>query len=311
MVVRKLASLAIFQAHSAKVNALSFSNDSKLLATASEDRTVKIWHFNKQNQVVSRVVFESLIATSLAFSRDNQILITGEEDNVKLRCLKSRKTLKSLVGHQKKVNAVAVHPRNKLIATASEDNRVILWSLRSGEMVCTFTEHQDSVTDLAFSPDGKILASSGDANDKTVKLWFLSNNKLITLKGHSDWFGGVNSVAFSPDSKVIVSGSKDKTIKIWRVETGEEIMTLRSHQDDITSVTVSLDGILATSSKDKTTKFWQLATGKLISTMKHQEAVQNIKYMPRDSVLAMGCHDGKIKLRSQSLTSSRQLQDLL
>ena len=163
--------------------------------------------------------------------------------------------IRTLVGHQKAVNSIAVHPNNKLIASASDDKTVKLWSPKSGKQVCTFTGHEDNVLAVAFSPDGNILASSGDINDKTVRLWFLLENKSVTLKGHSDWFGGVYSIAFSPNSKFLVSGSKDKTVKVWQVDTGKEIMTLKGHEDDITSVAISADGkLIASGSKDKSLK---------------------------------------------------------
>ncbi len=167
--------------------------------------------------------------------------------------MQTRELIRTLKGHNKAVNSVAIHPKGKLIASASDDKTVNLWSLESGKQVITLKGHTDNVITVSFSPDGKVLASSGDINDKTVKLWFLSENRNITLKGHSDWFGGIDSIAFTSDSKLIASGSKDKTIKIWQVDTGKELMTLNGHSDHITSIAISSDNkLLASASKDKT-----------------------------------------------------------
>ena len=242
------------------------------------------------------MLFESDYANSIAFCPNNEVLISGEKDStIKFWSLPDRELVCTLTGHQKAVNSVAVHPKGKLIASASDDKTVNLWSVRSGKQFCTL-RHTDNVIAVAFSPNGEVLASSGDINDKTVKLWFLSDNKSITLKGHSDWFGGVYAIAFSPDSKLIASGSKDKTIKIWQVDTGKEVMTLEGHNDDITSVAISADNkILASGSKDKTLKLWALTTGKLISTINHPEKIQAVVYS-RDRILATGCSKGKIRL---------------
>jgi WD40 repeat protein len=72
----------------------------------------------------------------------------------------------------------------------------------------------------------------------------------------------VTSVAFSPDGRLIASGSKDKTIKLWDVKTGEEIRTLKGHSSWVNSVTFSPDGrLIASGSEDKTIKLWDVKTG--------------------------------------------------
>lgn len=156
------------------------------------------------------------------------------------------------------------------------------------------------------------MASSGDINDKTVKLWFLADNTNITLKGHSDWFGAVSSIAFSSDSQLIASGSKDKTIKIWQVSTGKEIITLNGHSDHVTSVSISADNqILASASKDKTLKLWSLATGKLISTITRDETIQTLAFSPDSLTLALGYSQGNIGLFKPRSLTSNPLQELL
>ena len=78
----------------------------------------------------------------------------------------------------------------------------------------------------------------------------------------------VYSVAFSPDGKTIVSGSKDKKIKLWSVETGQAIKTLAGHSNDITSVAFSPDGkTVVSGSSDKNIKLWSVETGQEIKTL--------------------------------------------
>jgi WD40 repeat protein len=76
------------------------------------------------------------------------------------------------------------------------------------------------------------------------------------LRGHSD---SITSIAFSPDSKYLASGSQDKTVKLWSVESQKEVTSLLGHNNKITSVTFSPDGkYLASGSQDKTVKLWSV-----------------------------------------------------
>ncbi|MCT7973012.1 NACHT and WD repeat domain-containing protein, partial [Laspinema olomoucense] len=108
----------------------------------------------------------------------------------------------------------------------------------------------------------------------------------------------VNSIAFSPDGKTLASGGDDNTIKLWNVETWEEIYTLPGHQDSVWSIAFSPDGkTLASGSKDKTIKLWNVETWEEIHTLPgHQNSVWSIAFSPDGKTLASGSEDKTIKL---------------
>ncbi|MEG4987323.1 serine/threonine protein kinase [Microcoleus sp. BR0-C5] len=119
---------------------------------------------------------------------------------------------------------------------------------------------------------------------------------VYTVPGHSSF---VNSLAISPDGKILASGSWDKTIKIWNLETTELIGTLTGHSDRVNSVAISYDGkMLVSGSSDETIKFWNLHSGDLLCTFPgHSMEVNSVAINPKGLVIAScGGADNTIKL---------------
>ena len=120
-----------------------------------------------------------------------------------------------------------------------------------------------------------------------------SSSSERTLTGHS---GNVSSVAFSPDGKTLVSGGY-KTIKLWNLETGKEILTLTGHSGNVSSVAISPDGkTLVSGSDDKTIKLWNPETGKKILTLTNSGNVSSVAISPDGKTLVSGSEDKTIKL---------------
>ncbi|PWI65022.1 hypothetical protein PCL_07434 [Purpureocillium lilacinum] len=118
---------------------------------------------------------------------------------------------------------------------------------------------------------------------------------LQTLEGHKD---GIRSVAFSYDSALVLSGSHDKTIRVWRTATGECIQTLEGHDGWVFSVALSHDSTLvASGSEDKTIRVWRMATGECIQTLKgHDNWVTSVAFSHDSVLLASGSDDHTIRV---------------
>ena len=105
----------------------------------------------------------------------------------------------------------------------------------------------------------------------------MTGKNLLTLEGHSDY---VRSVAISNDNTKVVTGSDDKTAKVWDIRTGKNLLTLEGHSGDVTSVAISNDNTkIVTGSSDKTAKLWDSQTYKLLNTINYNHRVYKIKIL--------------------------------
>ena len=287
------------EGHNYLVTSVSFSPDGQMIATASKDKTVKLW--NLEGKELQTLHGHLDAVTSVSFSPDGQMIATASLDKtVKLWNLQGLE-LRTLKGHFGAVTSVNFSPDGKIIATGSADKTLKLWNLEGLELR-TLKGHLGAVTSVNFSPDGKIIATA--SLDKTVKLWNLEGKELQTFKGHQV---EVNSVSFSPDGKMIATAGGDKTVKLWNLN-GKEPQTLKGHNDGVTSVAFSPDGkIIASGSWDSSVILWN-RLGKQLQTLKgHNAGVASVSFSPDGKTIATTAGDKTVKLWSRNEKQSQIL----
>ena len=135
-----------------------------------------------------------------------------------------------------------------------------------------------------------------------------SNLELRTFfPGHTD---GVRAVAFSPDGKILATGSYDSTIILWDANSGQMLLPpLKGHDRELYRVAFSPDGkILASASGDRTVRLWEVKTGHLIGTLSHDDEVYSVAIEKNGKILASVSKDGKVRLWN---VDSRKQEDVL
>ncbi len=269
------------------VKEVIFSPDSSKIATNTEDNTVKLW--NLQGKLLITLQHKQSVQ-GMQFSPDSQLLISyGIDKTAQLWNLEQK--VRKQLEHKADVYGVGFSPDQKIIATRSKDSTVKLWN-REGKLL-KILNHDPKVGEvygMDFSRDGKTIATA--SKDKTAKLWKLDGKELYVLP-HTDF---VNGVLFSPDRKRLVTYSRDATAKLWSLE-GKELATLK-HNNEVYGVEFSPDGRkIVTYSRDATAKIWSLE-GKELATLQHSDRVLGVEFSPDSQIIATRSQDGTVKLWS-------------
>jgi WD40 repeat protein len=285
--------------HDDSVRAVAFSPDGTMLATASNDRTVRLWDPATREPIADPLAGYDDFVYAVAFSPDGTLLATGHVQGVRLWDLAAREPrggpLSDLGGT---VTAVAFSPDGSLLATVGASRTVRLWDPATGEPVGDpLTGHETGVEAVAFSPDGALLASSD--LDGTVRLWDPATGEPVgdPLTGHDS---PVLSVAFSPDGVLLATASADRTVRLWDPATGEPVGDpLTGHDRTLYAVAFSPDGmLLATASADGTVRLWDPARRRALghALTGHNGSVPSVAFTANGALLASASSDGTVRL---------------
>ena len=293
--------LRTLKGHASGVQSLDFSPDGQIIASVSDDRTIKFWSKD------GKAGMEALPLRTFAGHRDAVWDIDFSPDGTFIASLGVGNAVKlwqpknifflPLLGHEAAVYAAAYAPSagsanatdGKIVATASTDGTVKLWRV-DGTLLKTLQEGTGGLWSVAFSPDGKLIASGGE---KTVKLWHKDGRFLREINAHK---GVVYGIAWSPDGKIFASASSDGTVKLWQPD-GILLRTLQLDGSALWDVAFSPDGeALAAVGSSGAIAIWK-PDGTLLQVIDaHQAMTMGVSFSPDGKTLASASTDGTVKL---------------
>lgn len=193
---------------------------------------------------------------------DNRTIVTGGDDGaIKFWNRNTALLMNTVKAHNGSVKALTFSPDGLLIASGGDDGIVRIWNVQTTELEKSFVGHTAPVECISFSPDGSLLASGGGAygdvsgvSDNTIRLWDVNSGRLLnTFRGHREQ---VTGVAFDQTGSRIVSGSIDKSIKVWSLTNADALWSLST--DSFDDPSFSPDGKTIASAGTEKIIFWDV-----------------------------------------------------
>ncbi len=286
--------LGAFDAPNGSSLSIAISADGRYLATGGAEPRVGVWDLRRNVAHAVIEVEERTMVFSVGFSPDSKTLAFAcAGGGIHFWDVATR----SMTTHISKAGslpmALAFSPSGETLASVGDGKAVHLYEARTAKQKQVLESPSNSLKSVAISPDGRFLASG--AMEK-VFVWDLhGEGSMLELVGHGS---PVWSIEFFPDSKLLYTGSYDRTTRVWDVTSGTLLQTFQGHQDMVFGIAVSPDGqyFASTGHDDMIIIYRQRDRQGLSRVFKHPALVHSTEFSPDGALLATACEDGITRL---------------
>ena len=246
------------EAHSFQVNELAFNpNDPFELASASPDRTIKIWNVETGEILHVFEGFEGAVS-AITYHPERNLLVSASgkffaEDTISVWDTDLAEQVSQMRVDDREIIWLAFAPTGSRVVSGDYSGTVRVWDFPFGGELAAFDTNDNGLNAVAIDPRGDYLATAGF--DEMVTVWDAQTYELLThLTGYED---EIYSLVFSPDSSMLVSGDGDGVVRMWRTDTWHQIVEIEAHPYPVMTIAFDPDGrYFLTGSTDGTVRFW-------------------------------------------------------
>jgi WD40 repeat protein/serine/threonine protein kinase len=278
--------------HEQAVFAARFSPDGRRVATASNDRTARIWDV-ATGASIGRPMRHGAKVGDVRFSADGRWVVTASDDHTaRVWDAATGEPVASALDHGDTVISAMFSPDGSHVVTASRDHTVRVWLAATGECVAGPFEHKDVVQHAAFSPDGRrVVSASGDG---TARVWDLANGQpALPPLVHG---AQVNCAWFNPDGSRLITACNDSTVVFWNASSGEKVRVV-THDEQVRSAGISNDGTRVFTICGDSVRILDGLTGEMVCPpLKHRQTVHSAEFRGDGRRILTTSEDGKVRV---------------
>lgn len=210
--------------HDALVLGLSFCEEKSLLSVCCDDKVTKVWDMKTFQNVMTLTGHTNSVSCC---AQNDYTLATGSFDKtIRINDLRTGGTLLHLTGHRSAVSAIDISSDGFKLCSGSWDKSVRVWDVHAGTYRTqgpkVMYEHEGCISSCKFGMQNKKIVSSG--YDKTIIIWdALATKKRHKIRAHASW---INDVAMAENGSVLLSCSKDRTIRLWDMTQADKMQVV-------------------------------------------------------------------------------------